>query len=143
MVKNEFLEIFGNLSELNKIEAVSPEAAEKLFGLMNCLSRANKIHNLTAIKDDKGVVLKHFIDSLMISSYVPAGAKAIDVGCGAGFPSLPLAICRPDVTVLGIDSTAKKINYVNETARTLELDNIEAISVRAEELERDFSFIRP
>ncbi len=137
MEQINFLEIFGNLSELNGIDTVAEGAAHKLYGLSVCLAEANKIHNLTAIKDEKEVILKHFVDSLMISPFVPAGARVIDVGCGAGFPSLPLAIARPDVTVLGVDSTAKKINYVNETARTLGLDNLEAISTRAEELAHD------
>ena len=131
---NSFLEIFGSLSKINGIENIPDDSARKLFGLSRCLAEANKIHNLTAIKEDKDVILKHFVDSLVISSYVPEGARVIDVGCGAGFPSLPLAICRPDVKVMGVDSTAKKINYVNETANALGLDNIEAISARAEDL---------
>jgi len=134
MEQKEFLEIFGNLSEINKIEKIEEDRAEKLYGLSRCLSDANKIHNLTAIKDEKEVILKHLIDSLMISQCVPDGARVIDVGCGAGFPSLPLAIARPDVKVLGVDSTSKKINYVKETARSLFLANIDAISARAEEL---------
>ena len=137
MEQKEFLEIFGNLSALNGVEDIGEEAAKKMFGLSTCLSEANKIHNLTAIKDDRDVILKHFVDSLMLSSCVPEGASVIDVGCGAGFPSLPLAIARPDVRVLGIDSTAKKINYVNATAKELSLHNIEAMSVRAEDLAHD------
>ena len=134
MEQKEFLEIFGNLCKLNVMDDVSEEAANRLYRLSGCLLEANKVHNLTAIKDEKGVILKHLIDSLMICPYVPDGARVIDVGCGAGFPSLPLAIARPDVRVLGVDSTSKKINYVNETAASLELPNISAISARAEEL---------
>ena len=134
MEQKDFLEIFGNFAELNNIEKVSDDVAQKLYGLSRCLSEANKIHNLTAIKDEKEVILKHLVDSLMISPCVPENARVIDVGCGAGFPSLPLAIARPDVKVLGVDSTSKKINYVNQTAKTLCLDNIDAVSARAEEL---------
>ena len=86
----------------------------------------------TAIKEEKDIILKHFIDSLLICKQIPQGAKLLDVGCGPGFPSLPIAINRSDVTVTCIDSTAKKINYVNETAKKLGLTNITAISARAE-----------
>ena len=137
MELKEFLEIFGNLSNANGIDKISDEAQRKLYGLSGCLSEANKIHNLTAIKEEKEIILKHFVDSLMISEHVPEGARVIDIGCGAGFPSLPLSIARPDLSVLGVDSTTKKINYVNETAKTLSLHNLEAISARAEELGHD------
>ena len=69
-----------------------------------------------------------------------AAMQKIPAKCSAGFPSLPISIYRPDVTLLGVDSTAKKINYVNETARALGLDNISAISARAEELGHDFAY---
>ena len=87
MEQNTFMEIYGNLSKLNEMDEISVADIERLHRLSICLSEANKIHNLTAIKDDKGVILKHFIDSLMISPYIGKGAKVIDVGCGAGFPS--------------------------------------------------------
>ena len=61
-----------------------------------------------------------------------------DVGCGGGFPSLPLAIVRPDITILGIDSTEKRINYVNESANRLGLTNLKAIAGRAEDLSNEF-----
>lgn len=137
MDKKDFLEIYGNLSKINNIEEFDDVATDRLYGLVGCLSEANKTHNLTAIKDDKGVVLKHLVDSLMISPCVPKDSRVIDVGCGAGFPSLPLAIARPDVSVVGVDSTTKKINYVNETAKALGLENLEAFSARAEELAYD------
>ena len=136
MEKIEYIKEFDELFALNidKDNAVSAGLGEDFYMLGEILKEANKIHNLTAIKEDKEIILKHFIDSLMISEYIPVGSDVIDVGCGAGFPSLPLAIFRKDLTLLSIDSTAKKINYVNDTAKKLGLENIVAISCRAEEL---------
>ena len=133
MNKTEFISLFLDLSRLNNLLIDEP-TAEKFYLLCNCLVETNKIHNLTAIKEEKDIMVKHFIDSLLISQYIPENARLLDVGCGPGFPSLPLAIYRPDITVLGVDSTSKKINYVNETAKKLGLANISAISARAEDM---------
>ena len=94
----------------------------------------NKSLNLTAIKEEKAVILKHYVDSLTVSRYIPEGSRIIDVGCGAGFPTLPLAIFRPDLTICALDGTAKRINYVSETAKMLGLTGVSAIAARAEEL---------
>lgn len=136
----EFESVFSSLAAINGIDLTSDAVAQKFFSLSGCLAEANKIHNLTAIKEEKDVILKHFIDSLMISGYIPQDSEVVDVGCGPGFPSLPLAVYRDDVSVVGIDSTAKKINYVNETAKTLGLSNIRAISARAEELAKSAEY---
>lgn len=109
------------------------ELAEKFENLTARMLEVNAKMNLTAITDEDGIILKHYTDSLMAAEYIPAGATMIDVGCGAGFPSLPLAIARPDIKITALDSTAKRINYIYETAEILELSNISAITSRAEE----------
>ena len=134
MEKSEFYEVFSEIAMLNGLSMPSDFISESFRNLAELLSAANKIHNLTAIKEEEDVIVKHFVDSLLASECIPKGVKLIDVGCGAGFPSLPLAIYRPDLSILGVDSTSKKINYVNETAKSLGLSNISAISARAEEL---------
>lgn len=134
MTKEQYIDIFGELFTINGLGTPDATVSEIFFSLGELLSAANKIHNLTAIKEDEDVMLKHFIDSLLISSKIPEGSRAIDVGCGAGFPSLPLAIYRKDISLTSIDSTSKKINYVNNTAAALGLDNITAMSARAEDL---------
>ena len=83
--------------------------AELLYQLTLRMLEVNRVMNLTAITDEKAVILRHYVDSLMISRYLPAGARVIDVGCGAGFPTLPLAIFRPDLKITALDGTAKRI----------------------------------
>lgn len=109
------------------------EQTEKLFALTERMLKVNESMNLTAITDIDGVILKHYADSLTISEYIPEGASLIDIGCGAGFPTLPLAIFRPDVKITALDGTAKRIEYVKSTAQMLELGNVNAIAGRAEE----------
>lgn len=94
---------------------------------------SNKAFNLTAITDERDFVIKHYIDSLAGISEIASGASLCDIGAGAGFPSIPIAIARPDVTVTAIDSTAKKTVFINQSAATLGLANIHAIAGRAEE----------
>lgn len=108
--------------------------ADKFHALTEHMLEVNEYMNLTAICDLDGVITKHYVDSLTVSKYIPEGASVIDVGCGAGFPSLPLAIARPDIRVTALDSTAKRINYIHETAEMLGLANISCIAARAEEL---------
>ncbi len=112
----------------------SDEAFEHLFSLTEIMLSVNSYMNLTAITDTSGIILKHYVDSLTVSAHIPANSTVIDIGCGAGFPSLPLAILRPDLKITAIDSTAKRIRYVNETAEKIGLTNLFAIAARAEEL---------
>ena len=93
----------------------------------------NEKYNLTAITDVNKIILNHYADCATLASKLKKGASIIDVGCGAGFPSLPLAIVRPDVKILAVDSTAKRINYVSETAALLGLENIQSVTMRAED----------
>ena len=95
--------------------------------------KVNESMNLTAITDVDGVILKHYADSITIINDIPEGASLIDVGCGAGFPTLPLAIFRPDIKITALDGTAKRIEYVKTTAALLELNNVTAIAGRAED----------
>lgn len=129
----------GALAENLNMQA-SEEQLEQMF-LMFCeLAEANKVMNLTAITDEDGVIFKHIVDSLMISPYVPSDASLIDVGCGAGFPTLPLAIMRPDLHITALDSTEKRVKYVARTAERLGLTNVQTVVGRAEELAHDAKY---
>lgn len=98
------------------------------------LLEENEKYNLTAIRDLEGVIQKHFYDSAAAAVAIPKNASVIDIGSGAGFPSLPLAIIRPDLKITPIDSTEKKVNFIKSTAELLGLTNVNPIFGRAEDL---------
>ena len=112
---------------------LSMDKSEKFLALTRRMLEENEKYNLTAITDPEKIVLAHYADCASIASKIKKGASIIDVGCGAGFPTLPLAIIRDDIKILAVDSTAKRINYVSETARMLGLTNVTAIAMRAED----------
>ena len=105
-----------------------------LYKYMNLVLEWNKSVNLTAITDENDFILKHFVDSLTVDKYVK-GMKVVDVGTGAGFPGLPLAICNRDndTCVFLVDSLNKRINFLNEVIRDINLDNVYSVHSRAEE----------
>ena len=132
--KEGFLDLLHTAFSANGLNSfLDEEKSDKLFGLTVRLLEENKKYNLTAITDLPRVVLNHYADSAVLCKYIGQGAHVIDVGCGAGFPSLPLAILRPDLKITAIDSTAKRITYVNDTAKLLDVDNITAFAMRAED----------
>ena len=138
MEQSAFIDAFRRILTKNGLEAfTSDEIAQKFFALTERMLEVNAYMNLTAITDMEGIILKHYADSLTAARYLPEGASVIDIGCGAGFPSLPLAIVRPDLRITALDSTAKRINYIRETAEILGLTNITCIAARAEELAAD------
>ncbi len=106
--------------------------ATGLLALLDHLAEWNNRVNLTAIRDRGEMILKHLLDSLSVAPYV-SGPTAIDVGTGAGFPGLPLAVVRPDVHFVLIDGTAKKLAFVSHAATVLGLANVEVVHVRAED----------
>ena len=129
------------LAERNGCKALFTEERATLFcRLTEHMLAVNESFNLTAIKEPSRIALLHYIDSLKGASVIPEGAHVIDIGCGAGFPSLPLAICRPDLEILAVDSTAKRVRYVEETAKMLGLSNIKTMAARAEELGKSADF---
>lgn len=102
---------------------------------MELLKDWNTRINLTAITEDEEIRLKHFQDSLSILPYIEGGSL-VDVGTGAGFPGLPIAIERPDVSVTLVDSLDKRVKFLQCVADTLELKNVTCIHARAEEFGR-------
>ncbi len=123
------------ISDAEKLGVSLTDEQVKLFEkLSDLLVEQNKTMNLTAITDPDGIAVKHFADSisaLSAAEFAP-NAKVLDVGTGAGFPSIPLLIARPDLKMTMIDSTAKKLKYVASTVETLGL-NAEVLHTRAEE----------
>ena len=111
-------------------------AIERFRLFADYLMGENLKYNLTAIRDLDGIVVRHFIDSAVILNHVdfPAGSSIIDIGAGAGFPSVPLAILRGDLRITCVDSSAKKINFIKNTADLLGLENISLHCGRAEDI---------
>ena len=102
----------GQLKQLSKFYEMVVETNEKF--------------NLTAITE-------HILDSFLQMEFLPQNASVIDVGAGAGFPSIPLKILRPDLKVTMLDSLNKRVNFLNEVIATLNLKNITAVHSRAED----------
>ena len=128
------------ISKLTKVfgdngfsKLLSLEVSEKFLALTERMLEENEKYNLTAITDIDKIILNHYADCAALAVKLPKGARVADIGCGAGFPTLPVAILRPDVKIFAVDSTAKRIAYVSETARLLGLENVEAVAMRAED----------
>ena len=110
---------------------------EKFIQYYELLIKWNDNINLTAIVDFDEVILKHFTDSLFLLKFydIPKGAKVIDVGTGAGFPSVPIKIYRPDIKITLLDSLNKRIDYLKQLCDKLEID-AEFIHGRAEDFSK-------
>jgi 16S rRNA (guanine(527)-N(7))-methyltransferase RsmG len=107
------------------------EKRARLIQLVDLLEAGNARFNLTAIRDRLGMLQKHVLDSLSVQPYL-RGSRIADVGTGAGFPGLPLAIANPERRFTLIEATGKKARFVGETAAQLALDNVEVVHERAE-----------
>ncbi len=100
----------------------------------NLLQEHNEKHNLTAIKQEDEIILKHFVDSVLPINYFTSNSRVIDLGAGAGFPSIPLKILDPSLEMTLIDSSNKKIDFLNELIDVLGLDGVSTIHTRCEDL---------
>ena len=122
-----------NAAKLQK--EITEKQIERFDKLAGMLIDKNKVLNLTAIIDPDGIAVKHFADSVSVSTAadIKAGTKVIDIGTGAGFPGLPLLIMAPDINLTLLDSTNKKLNYVNDAVNALGL-KARVIHGRAEDI---------
>lgn len=117
----------------NKLFAIPENEIEKFYQYMKLLLEWNEKINLTAITDESEIIRKHFIDSLTISKLIKEDTNVVDVGTGAGFPGMPLAITKK-VKVTLVDSLNKRINFLNIVKESIELDNVNTVHGRAEEV---------
>ncbi len=111
---------------------LTKDKAEKFYHLTEHMLEENEKYNLTAITDIDKIILQHYTDCATLAKRLPSGALIADIGCGAGFPTLPVAILREDVKITAIDSTEKRIRYVAGAAEMLGLTNVTAVAMRAE-----------
>lgn len=114
---------------------ISDETLGKLSVYAEKLKEWNSKINLTAITDDEGIAVKHFLDCLLVckSADFKDGDKIIDVGTGAGFPGLVIAAAFPQTSVTLLDSTGKKLKAVEDMAQCMGVENVQIVHMRAEE----------
>lgn len=134
---SEFENILNKHLIYNKLE-IDSNSKKRLYEYMKNLLTWNEMINLTAIKDEEEVILKHFVDSVYIKDLVQG--KVMDIGSGAGFPGLPLSIVNSNIELTSIDSVNKKINFQKDTIEKLEIKNAEAMHTRAEDLAQDSNY---
>ncbi len=119
--------------------AVGPQAMQSLAQLIELLHKWNRVCNLTAVRDPQLMVSRHILDSLVVLPFLEGG-RLLDVGCGAGLPGLPLAICRPSLSVTMLDANSKKIRFVRQAVAELRLENVEVVQSRMQEYRPARSF---
>ena len=126
---------------LNKINVdINDAQIAKFYNYMNLLVEWNEKINLTAITEQNEIILKHFIDCLTIQKYMENDKKIVDIGPGAGFPGIPLAIMNEKNNFVLVDSLNKRIKFLNEVKDNLDLKNITAIHSRAEEFDQNKAY---
>ena len=122
---------------------ISPRQQSQFEALGALYEEWNSRINVVSRKDMEHLYTRHILHSLAIAKVCQfkAGAKVIDIGCGGGFPSVPLAIMFPDVEFVGVDSIGKKIRVVEGVKAGAEIDNLRAINARAEQVGEKFDYV--
>lgn len=111
---------------------LTPEQRQKLLDYVALIYKWNQVHNLTAVREPMDMVTLHILDSLSVMPFIE-GERLLDVGAGAGLPSIPLAICLPDLQVTAIDAVQKKVSFMRQAKAQLGLSNFTVIHGRIEE----------
>ena len=114
-----------------------PEVSEKmidnLLKFSALLLEKNKVMNLTAVTEPTEVVTRHFLDCAALAPHMPQGGRVLDVGTGAGFPGMPLAILCPETEFVLLDALRKRIDFLKEVCSQLGLARVDCVHARAEE----------
>lgn len=121
---------------------INEEKYNKFIQYKDLMKEWNEKINLTAITDDREIIIKHFVDSIKALQFknLNGSVKIIDVGTGAGLPGIPIKIMNDNAEVLLLDSLQKRINFLNEVIEKLELEGIKTIHGRAEDLGTNLSY---
>lgn len=124
---------------------LSDAQCQHLLTYIDLLQKWNRVYNLTAVKDPEHMLTQHVLDCLAVvrplKENVPLAKNLLDVGAGGGLPSVVLAIACPDLTVLAVDTVAKKTAFIQTTAHTLGLANLQAQHTRVELLTQTFDVV--
>ncbi len=107
--------------------SLSAHQLEQFMDYLALLRKWNRVFNLTSLSSSKEVMVKHFLDSLTLLPYLPEEARILDLGSGAGFPGLPIKIVRPDQAITLVDAAAKKISFLKEVVRRLNLGDTQVL----------------
>jgi 16S rRNA (guanine527-N7)-methyltransferase len=118
---------------------LAPTEIHKLLAYLALLAKWNRIHNLTAVREESRMVSHHLLDSLAVLPHISA-ARLLDVGSGGGLPGIPLAIARSDMRVTLLDSNHKKCAFLKQAVIELGLDNVEVVSERVEDFHAQNKF---
>ena len=124
-------ELLAKWAADNQVELTANQL-ERLQLFQYEVLEANKYMNLTAIVNDTEFTIKHFIDSLTLLPWIKPGVSLVDIGTGAGFPGVPLKIARPDIRLTLLDSTLKRVNFLQKTLVKLGIDDVVCVHARAE-----------
>ena len=125
--KEELKSVFANYNiDVTEKQCVLFEEYYKL------IKEWNEKFNLTTILEQHDVIIKHFLDSVLIINDLKENAKVIDIGAGAGFPSVPIKIMRPDLEMVMLDGSNKRVTFLNEVIKQLKLENATAVHERCE-----------
>jgi 16S rRNA (guanine527-N7)-methyltransferase len=119
-----------------------PETTDRFKAYLALLMRWNARLNLTAIRDEDGILSRHFLESIACARTIPAGAGTLlDFGSGAGFPGIPIALCRPEIAVTLAESQTKKAAFLQEALRILGLASAKVHAGRGEALRYTFDCV--
>ncbi|EQB86495.1 hypothetical protein M918_13970 [Clostridium sp. BL8] len=140
------MEYFDILNEASNNEGLefNEDKYSKFIKYKELIKEWNEKVNLTAITEDKEIIQKHFIDSIKVfkCEELKNARKIIDIGTGGGFPGIPMKIINPTSKIVLLDSLNKRINFLNEVIRELNLENIETIHGRAEDFAKEVKYRR-
>lgn len=139
MMLPEYISFFHSLV-ISKLEVnLSDSQLQQFFFYADLLIEWNQKINLTSIVEPEEIAVKHFLDSLTLAKFVE-GNKIGDIGTGAGFPGVPLKIFYPEKTFYLVDSLAKRLDFLNDVIQKLNMDNVQTVHSRAEDIGRNVQY---
>lgn len=118
---------------------VTDKQREQLVGYVEMLNKWNKAYNLTSVRDPLDMMVKHILDSIIVSTHLQ-GQRFIDVGTGPGLPGIPLSIMNPECEFFLLDSLGKRIRFIKQVVHELGLQNVTPIQSRVEEFQPEEKF---